>query len=220
MLFDFAEISSKDRYKLLVSTVTPRPIAWVVSLDPQGILNAAPFSFFNAFSGDPPVVGIGMGSHNPSRPKDTRTNIRDTGQFVVNLVSEDMAEAMNVTAIDFGPEVDELAEAGLTSTPSVHVKPPRITESPVALECELIQIVELGAESGLVLGRVVAMHIRDEAVIDPKTRYIDTPSLKLIGRMHGTGWYARTSDLFNMPRIALEKWKGRVTSSSAAGLDG
>jgi flavin reductase (DIM6/NTAB) family NADH-FMN oxidoreductase RutF len=220
MLFDFAEISAKDRYKLLVSTVTPRPIAWVVSLDTQGILNAAPFSFFNAFSGDPPVVGIGMGSHNPSRPKDTRTNIRDTGQFVVNLVSEDMAEAMNVTAIDFAPAVDELTEAGLTSTPSVHVKPPRIAESPVALECELIQIVELGAESGLVLGRVVAMHIRDEAVIDPKTRYIDTPKLKLIGRMHGTGWYARTSDLFSMPRIALEKWKGKVTSSSGAGMDG
>jgi len=220
MLFDFAEISAKDRYKLLVSTVTPRPIAWVVSLDPRGILNAAPFSFFNAFAGDPPVVGIGMGSHTPSRPKDTRANIRDTGQFVVNLVSEDMAEAMNVTAIDFAPAVDELAEAGLTATPSVHVKPPRITESPVAIECELIQIVELGAESGLVLGRVVAMHIRDDAVIDPKTRYIDTPSLKLIGRMHGTGWYARTSDLFNMPRIALEKWKGKATSSSPAGLDG
>ena len=109
MLFDFAEISAKDRYKLLVSTVTPRPIAWVVSLDPRGILNAAPFSFFNVFSGDPPVVGIGIGSRVPPAPKDTRANIRDTGQFVVNLVSQDMAEAMNVTAIDFPPAVDELA---------------------------------------------------------------------------------------------------------------
>jgi flavin reductase (DIM6/NTAB) family NADH-FMN oxidoreductase RutF len=220
MLFDFAGISAKDRYKLLVSTVTPRPIAWVVSLDLRGNINAAPFSFFNAFSGDPPVVGIGMGSHNPSRPKDSRANIRDTGQFVVNLVSEDTAEAMNVTAIDFAPGVCELEEAGLTTTPSVHVKPPRITESPVAFECELLQIVELGPESGLVLGRVVAMHIQDEAVIDPQKRYIDTPSLKLIGRMHGTGWYARTSDLFNMPRLALEKWKGREISPSGAGVDG
>jgi flavin reductase (DIM6/NTAB) family NADH-FMN oxidoreductase RutF len=220
MLFDFVEIPAKDRYKLLVSTVTPRPIAWVVTLDPEGIINAAPFSFFNAFSGDPPVVGIGIGSRIPPAPKDTRANIHDTGQFVVNLVSEDMAGAMNVTAIDFAPDVDELAEAGLTTTPCVHVKPPRITESPVALECELLQIVELGGESGLVLGRVVAMHIRDEAVIDARTRYIDTPRLKLIGRMHGSGWYARTSDLFNMPRIALEKWKEKVTSPSAAGLDG
>src|ERR1700761_3848675 len=125
MLFDFAEIPGKDRYKLLVSTVTPRPIAWVVSLDPQGILNAAPFSFFNFFSGDPPVVGIGIGSRIPPAPKVTRANIRDTGQFVVNLVSEDMAPAMNVTAIDFPPSVDELVQAGLTTKPSAHVKPPR-----------------------------------------------------------------------------------------------
>src|ERR1700677_1428510 len=107
MLFEMDQISPRERYKLLVSTITPRPIAWVVSQNPHGVLNAAPFSFFNAFAGDPPVVGIGMGSHAPSRPKDTRANIRDTGQFVVNLVSEDMAEAMNVTAIDFAPAVDE-----------------------------------------------------------------------------------------------------------------
>ena len=206
MLFDFKDIPSKECYKLLVSTVTPRPIAWVVSQDAKGVLNAGAFSFFNAFSGDPPVVGIGVGSHKPGRPKDTRVNILETGQFVVNLVSEKNAEQMNITSIEFESDVNELEQAGLTPLPSVRVKPPRIAESPVAMECELMQIVELG-ESGLVLGRVLAMHIQDEMVLDAASYYIDTPKLKLIGRMHGRGWYARTSDLFEMPRIPVGEWK-------------
>lgn len=209
MLFDFAKIPAKECYKLLVSTVTPRPIAWVVSMDAKGAINAAPFSFFNAVSGDPPVVAIGMGSHKSGKPKDSRVNIRETRQFVVNLVSQENAEAMNITAIEFEHGVNELEEAGLTPLPSVHVKPPRIAESPVSMECELIQIIDLGPDSGLVLGRVVAMHVRDDAVIDASRYYIDTPKLKLIGRMHGSGWYARTSDLFEMPRIPVDKWKKR-----------
>jgi flavin reductase (DIM6/NTAB) family NADH-FMN oxidoreductase RutF len=206
MLFDFHQISGKERYKLLVSTVTPRPIAWVVSQDAKGIVNAAPFSFFNAFSGDPPVVGIGIGSRKPGQAKDSRANIRETGQFVVNLVSEETAEAMNVTGIEFDPGINELEQAGLTPLPSSRVKPPRIAESPVAMECELLQIVELG-ESGLVLGRVLAIHVRDEAVIDASKCSIDTPKLNLIGRMHGSGWYVRTSDLFELPRLQVGTWK-------------
>jgi flavin reductase (DIM6/NTAB) family NADH-FMN oxidoreductase RutF len=206
MLFDFATMPAKECYKLLVSTVTPRPIAWVVSMDALGGVNAAPFSFFNAFAGDPPVVGIGIGSRKPGQPKDTRLNIRETGQFVVNLVSEENAAAMNATAIEFEHGVNELEQAGLTPLASVRVKPPRIAESPVSMECELMQIIDLGLESGLVLGRVVAMHVRDDAVIDASKNYIDTQKLKLIGRMHGSGWYARTSDLFEMPRITVEQW--------------
>jgi flavin reductase (DIM6/NTAB) family NADH-FMN oxidoreductase RutF len=209
MLFDFAELPPRERYKLLVSTITPRPIAWIVSQSAAGRLNAAPFSFFNAFAGNPPVIGIGIGSHEPGRPKDTRANILETKQFVVNLVSEQVAEAMNITAIEFPREVEELKQAGLTTAPSLHVKPPRISESPVAFECELLQIVELGSESGLVLGKVLAMHVRDEFVLDGRKQYIDTPNLKLIGRMHGTSWYARTSDLFEMPRIPLKEWQHR-----------
>jgi|HubBroStandDraft_6_1064221.scaffolds.fasta_scaffold38950_4 flavin reductase (DIM6/NTAB) family NADH-FMN oxidoreductase RutF len=211
MLFDFATISARERYKLLVSTIVPRPIAWIVSQDLHGHLNAAPFSFFNAFAGDPPVVGIGIGSHDPGRPKDTRHNIRETGQFVVNLVSEEAAEVMNITAIEFERGVSEPHEAGLTTAPSVHVKAPRIAESPVSMECELLQIIDLGPEQSLVLGRVLAMHIRDDAVIDPAKHHIDTPKLKLIGRMHGAGWYARTTDLFKMDRIPRENWKLRGT---------
>ncbi len=207
MLFDFAEISAQNRYKLLVSTITPRPIAWLVTQNLSGVLNAAPFSFFNAFAGDPPVVGIGIGSRSTGQPKDSRLNIQQTGQFVINLVSEENAAAMNVTAIDFDYGVNELVQAGLTTIPSSRVKPPRIAASPVALECELLQIVELGTTSGLVLGRVLAMHIRDDAIIDGDKHHIDTPKLKLIGRMHGAGWYVRTSDLFQMPRIPLTEWK-------------
>ena len=209
MLFDFADIDSTNQYKLLISTVVPRPIAWVVSQNAKGRINAAPFSFFNAFSDDPPVVGIGIGSRNTGHPKDTRANITETRQFVVNLVSEDLAEAMNITAIEFPAEINELSEAGLTTLPSVRVKPPRIAESPVAMECELVQIVELGKENALVLGRVLAMHIHDDAVLDPTKSHIDTPKLKLLGRMHGSGWYARTSDLFQMARIKVEEWKSK-----------
>jgi flavin reductase (DIM6/NTAB) family NADH-FMN oxidoreductase RutF len=213
MLFDFKNIPGKECYKLLVSTVTPRPIAWVVSQDAKGVLNAGAFSFFNAFSGEPPVVGIGIGSYKPGRPKDTRANILETGQFIVNLVSEENAGQMNITAIEFDASVNELEQAGLTTLPSVRVKPPRIAESPVAMECELMQIVDLG-ESGLVLGRVLAMHIRDDMVLDAANHYIDTPKLKLIGRMHGRGWYARTSDLFEMPRIPVREWKMKPSSST------
>jgi flavin reductase (DIM6/NTAB) family NADH-FMN oxidoreductase RutF len=210
MLFDFATLSPTERYKLLVSTVTPRPIAWITSQDSDGLMNAAPFSFFNAFAGDPPVVGIGVAARKHGQAKDTRANIEQTKQFVVNLVGAENAEAMNITAIEFDPEVDELKQAVLTTLPSLHVKPPRIAESPVSMECELLQLIDLGPRSGLVLGRVLAMHVRDEAVINAAKQYIDTPALKLIGRMHGAGWYAHTSDLFEMPRIAVENWKTKV----------
>jgi len=191
---------------LLVATITPRPIAWVVTQNANGRLNAAPFSFFNAFSGEPPVIGIGVSSHEPGRPKDTRRNISETREFVVNLVSEDTVEAMVVTAIEFEEEVDELAQASMKTLPSVKVKPPRIAISPVAMECELIEVVELEPDNALVLGRVLAMHVQDEMVLDAAKHYIDTPKLKLVGRMHGTGWYARTGDLFEVRRIPRANW--------------
>ncbi len=210
MLFDFETMAVQDRYKLLVSTVVPRPIAWVVTQDAGGRLNAAPYSFFNVFSADPPVVVFGIGGRKPGDIKDTGQNIRETGQFTVCLVNQDAAQAMNVTAIDFPPEVDELAEAGLTTAPSTRVKPPRIAESPVALECERFMIVELNTDRALVLGRVVAMHVRDDCVLDAQRCHIDTPKLDLIGRLHGGGWYTRTADRFEMPRIPLEGWNKKA----------
>lgn len=209
MLFDFAVMTPENVYKLLVSTVVPRPIAWVTTQDTDGSLNAAPFSFFNAVSGDPPVLAIGIGGRAPGDVKDTGGNIRRTGQFVVNLVSFGLAEPMNVTAIDFGKDVNELREAGLTVAPSLKVKPPRIAEAPVSFECERLVIVDVGVDRAVILGRAVAVHIWDDCVLDKERCYIDTPKLDLIGRMHGRGWYARTTDRFDMPRIDVDEWERR-----------
>jgi flavin reductase (DIM6/NTAB) family NADH-FMN oxidoreductase RutF len=206
MLFDFATLSPQNRYKLLVSTVVPRPIAWVVTQDLDGTLNAAPYSFFNAFANDPPVICIGIGGRGPGDVKDTGGNIRRTGEFVVNLVNEATVQQMNITAIDFPIEINEIAQAGLTTIPSVKVKPPRIAESPVAMECERLATVELGNDRALVMGRVLAMHVRDDAVMNVDKCYIDTPKLELVGRMHGAGMYIHTRDTFEVPRIKLEDW--------------
>jgi flavin reductase (DIM6/NTAB) family NADH-FMN oxidoreductase RutF len=213
MLFDFAATTSKDMYKLLVATVGPRPIAWVTTQDTDGTVNAAPFSFFNAVSGDPPIVAIGIGGRAPGDVKDTGGNIRRTGQFVVNLVSNALAEQMNITAIDFEKAVNELAEAGLTTAPSSRVKPPRIAESPVSFECERLVIVEVGVDRAVILGKVVAIHVADEFVLDADRCYIDTPKLDLVGRMHGRGWYARTTDRFDMPRIDVADWPQRAKAA-------
>src|SRR5580658_4825026 len=142
MLFDFNDTSNQNVYKLLVATIGPRPIAWVTTKDVDGTLNAAPFSFFNAMSGNPPVLAFGIGGRAPGDVKDTGGNIRRTGQYVINLCSFSLAEQMNITAIDFPKNVDELKEAGLTTAPSKHVDVPRIAEAPVAFECERLVIVD------------------------------------------------------------------------------
>jgi flavin reductase (DIM6/NTAB) family NADH-FMN oxidoreductase RutF len=208
MLFDFETLAPQDCYKLVVSSVVPRPIAWVVSQDEAGVVNAAPYSFFNAFSDNPVVVGFGAGPRPEGSLKDTAENIRRTGEFVVNLVPESAIHGMNATAIDFPPGVDELAEAGLTKAPSAKVKPPRIAESPVALECVTFQLIPAGRHT-IVLGRVVAVHIQDDCVLDPVKCYVDTPKLGLVGRMHGRGWYARTTDRFEVPRMTVAEWEAK-----------
>jgi len=214
MLFDFLDTSNENVYKLLVATIGPRPIAWVTTRDVDGSINTAPFSFFNAMSGNPPVVAFGIGGRGPGDVKDTGGNIRRTGQFVVNLVSYELAEQMNVTAIDFPKEVDELKEAGLTTAPSLHVKPPRIAEAPVAMECERLVIVDVGIDRAVVMGKVVAMYVRDDCVLNKERCYIDTPKLDLIGRMHGAGWYARVTDRFELPRIAVADWPVRKVKAA------
>jgi flavin reductase (DIM6/NTAB) family NADH-FMN oxidoreductase RutF len=213
MLFDVVGTTNENVYKLLVATIGPRPIAWVTTQDVDGTLNAAPFSFFNAMSGNPPVVAFGIGGRGPGDVKDTGGNIRRTGEFVVNLVSYKLAEQMNVTAIDFPKSVDELAEARLATAPSVRVKPPRIAEAPVSMECERLVIVDVGIDRAVVLGKVVAFHVQDDCVMDPDRCYIDTPKLDLIGRMHGAGWYARTTDRFEMPRINVNDWPLRKAAA-------
>ncbi len=212
MLFDFDKLPSRERYKLAVSCVVPRPIAWVVSQDLEGMVNAAPYSFFNVFSEDPLVLAIGCGPGKPGG-KDTLRNIKALGQFVVCMVPETAAEQMNATAVDFDSEVDEVAEAGLTALPSTKVKPPRIGESPVAMECETYKLIEIGPHT-MVLGKVLAMHIHDDCVMDAEKNYVDTVKLGLVGRMHGRGWYARTTDRFDMPRMTPEEWAAKKAKAA------
>jgi flavin reductase (DIM6/NTAB) family NADH-FMN oxidoreductase RutF len=208
MFFDFETLPASERYKLVVSTVVPRPVAWVVSQDTAGVVNAAPFSFFNVFTDSPVVIGIGIGPKPSGSFKDTLANIKALNQFVVCLVPHSHIHAMNATAIDFDAEVDELDEASLTKVPSTKIKVPRIGESPVALECETFQLIPVGHHT-IVLGKVVAMHIRDEAVMDPAKNYIDTPKLDLVGRMHGRGWYSTTRDRVEVPRISVADWEAK-----------
>ncbi|NMJ43587.1 flavin reductase family protein [Roseomonas sp. JC162] len=209
MQFDFTKIPHDQAYKLCVAAIVPRPVAWVVSQDREGRVNAAPYSFFNVFSDNPVVVGIGCSRRPQGSPKDTLANIEATGQFVVNLVSAPTAEQMNITAIDFPPGVNEIEEAGLTTAPSSKVRVPRIAESPVALECEVFQFVPTLGHT-IVLGKVVAMEVRDDCVLDAAKYYLDTPKLDLVGRMHGRGWYARTTDRIEIHRIPLADWEARM----------
>ena len=209
MLFDMSKMDALSIYKVLVSTVVPRPIAWVTTLEEDGSLNAAPYSFFNAMSGSPPVICFGIGGRKPGDAKDTGNNIRRTGEFVVNLVSDELAEAMNITAIEFESSVNEFHEAGLTPAPCLHVKPPRILQSPVAMECKRLVTVEVGVDRSVVMGTVLAIHVRDDCVLDAEKFYIDTPKLDLVGRMHGRGWYTRTRDRFEIPRIEVGDWNSR-----------
>jgi len=206
MLFDMEALEAQNRYKILASTVTPRPIAWVTTLSEGGIVNAAPYSFFNALGHEPPTLALGLLA-GKGRFKDTATNILTTGEFVVNLVSEKNAEAMNVTCIDAPPGIDELALAGLTPAPSHAVRPPRIAESPVSFECRVLTSLVTGPRQTIVIGRILRAHIDDAVVQDKDRCYIDTEGLRLIGRMHGSGWYARCTDLFQMDRPTWAEWQ-------------
>jgi flavin reductase (DIM6/NTAB) family NADH-FMN oxidoreductase RutF len=208
MHFDLAQIPPSEAYKLLVGTVVPRPIALATTVDLKGRVNAAPFSFFNAVSSIPPVVvlGISPGATEADGYKDTERNIRDTGEFVVNLVDEALAERMNVCAVDFPAGIGELEKADLYPAASVGVRPPRIAQSPVSFECRRITGLSLGPRSTLEVGSVIHIHIRDD-LVDPQKFYVHTDRMRLIGRMHGRGWYARTTDLFQMDRMTREEWE-------------
>ena len=207
MQFNFKDMKRLDRYKLMVSTIVPRPIGFVTSLSADGVVNAAPFSFFNGMASEPPTLVLGLETYPGFAPvKDTGDNIRDTGEFVVALVSEDMGDQMNLCAMAYPPEVNELEEAGLTALPAVDVAPPLIGEAPVNFECKRVTTLEMSGGSKIVVGEIIRMHIKDE-FIDMEKLYVDTPALKLIGRMHGTGTYARTTDLYEMVRPNSDKAK-------------
>ncbi|WP_179505068.1 MULTISPECIES: flavin reductase family protein [unclassified Sphingomonas] len=204
MEFDFAKVSAADRYKLMGSSITPRPIAWVTTVSGSGARNAAPYSFFNMMGADPPLVALGMMRRPDGSYKDSAANILETREFVVHLVSETDSAAMNFTCIDAPAEFDELTAAGLPTLPSSAVAVPRIASAPVAMECRLHEAVEAGSTT-IAIGKVLRFHI-DDAFIDPERLHVDTLGMNLVARVHGAGWYARTTDLFQMTRPTFEQW--------------
>jgi flavin reductase (DIM6/NTAB) family NADH-FMN oxidoreductase RutF len=185
-------------YAMLASLITPRPIAWVTTLDENGAVNAAPFSFFNALGANPPIIGFAPGDRDDGSPKDTARNIRRTHEFVVNLVDEAAAEAMNRTSASLPYGVSELEHAGLTAVASSVVKPPRIGEAPASLECNEWGTLQIGGNR-VVIGVVRRVHVRD-TLIDPEKLRIRAEHFQVIGRMAGPNWYCRTRDRFEMVR--------------------
>lgn len=187
--------------KLLNGAIIPRPIGWISTLSPAGGHNLAPFSYFTVVCPNPPHVLYCPGRRGPeSSEKDSLAHVRATGEFVVNIVTEALAQAMNLTSSEVGPEIDEFALAGLTPMPSVVVRPPRVAESPIHFECRVSHIVDVSTSPGggsIVVGEVVHIHVDDALLLEGGK--INIPALNAIGRLAGAG-YARVSDLFDMPR--------------------
>ncbi len=204
--FDLEQLPGADTYKLLASLIMPRPIAWVVTESLDGVRNAAPYSFFNVLSADPPLAAISFSAPSDRDTKDSYANIKATGELVVNLVPEELAVAMNQTAIDAPRGVDETALAGLALQPSLQVRPPRVGGSPAAFECRVQQWIDTGGSSRILLARILVAHVRQSAFADRERLHLDPAQLRLIGRMHGAGGYCTTRDIFILER---QKWSER-----------
>ena len=178
------DLSVQDRYKFLSAVVLPRPVAFVTTKDQDGLYNAAPFSFFNVFSEDPAIVVLGIVAKPNGRTKDTLKNIRDTKQFVVNMVDKSIIGAMHIASAEIPSDESEIDYAGITLADSQIINVQRIAEAPVSLECELFQVIELSERRSLVLGQVKAIHI-DDAIIDPETKRLIPEKYSPIARLYG-----------------------------------
>lgn len=190
----------RDPFK---ACIVPRPIGWISSLDADGVPNLAPYSFFNGVSYAPPVVMFASNGPQPHGPKDTITNIESTAEFVVNMATWDLRDKMNATCAPLKPDIDEFVYAGLTAEPSRLVRPPRVAESPIHLECVYLQTVELPsddplARNAMVLGRVVGIHIRDDVLCDG---LVDMAKIRPLSRL-GYMDYAVIDETFTMARPA------------------
>ena len=200
------ELPHREFYRILIGSVAPRPIAWVSTLS-DGHLNLAPFSFFNVVSAKPPLLGFSPSLRQVNKqpaPKDTLHNIRETGEFVVNVVTFAVAEAMNLTSGDYDSAINEFELAKLTTRPSQVVRPPQVAESPVSFECKLERIIDFGSEppsGSLVIGEIVCVHLEDGVL---KEERLDGDLLDLVGRMGGTQ-YSRTTERFEMKRPEVQR---------------
>ncbi len=197
MTFDMSSSENRDRYKLLSGLVVPRPIGWIGTRRENGTYNLAPFSFFNVVSTNPPIVLFSGGRH-PDRPKDSVALAERSGEFTVNIVSEEVAEAMSVTSGTFGVDDDEFAIAGLTPVIGTKVSSPMVAESPANLECRVVEIIDFGPEkqTRMVIGEVLAIHVREDALDGTR---IESDVIRAVGRMAGDS-YVTSRDRFEMTR--------------------
>ena len=202
--YDLDTLSNHDRYKLLISLVIPRPIALVTTLGPTGVVNAAPFSFFNIFSESPPLAVLGLQARPSGSLKDTSAHIRDRGEFVINLVDEALGAQMNQCAVDFPPEISEIEAAKLHVLPSEKVKIPRIAEAPAALECRHFTTLEMSATRRLAIGEIVHVHVR-AGLWDPDKMRIDMKQYHPLARLFGN-FYASISEPFTHVRQSYDEW--------------
>ena len=202
MEFDFRTLPAQDRYRLLCSFVAPRPIALVTTVSADGLSNAAPMSFFNVFAQEPPIVILGVQVRPDGAPKDTVVNIRETGEFVVNLCDLAIAQAMVDCGIIFPRGVDEVEKTGLSLAPSTQVRPGRVLESPCSMECRLAQSIEYPLRS-IILGEVVQMHVRDDC-LDEAGRYVRPEVYQPIARLHADNYIVADRQFVLKPTQALK----------------
>jgi flavin reductase (DIM6/NTAB) family NADH-FMN oxidoreductase RutF len=201
------DLPYREFYRILIGAVGPRPIAWVSTLSKAGQPNLAPFSFFNALSARPPLLGFCPSlreSESGSAPKDTLRNVRETGEFVINVVTFENMEAMNLSSGEYDPSINEFELAKVHMRPSKIVRPPQVAESPVSFECKLRQILEFGTEGAagnLVLGEIVSIHMEERVM---KEGRFDLDSVDLVGRMGGNQ-YCRTTNRFELERPRVKK---------------
>ncbi len=205
MQYAAKDLSPHERYKLLISFVLPRPIAWITTVGPTGVVNAAPFSFFNVFGEDPPLIMVAINKRPDGRIKDTWTNIQRTGEFVVNLTDEPLARAMHDSSGDFPPNMGEPDYLGLKLSPSVDIKPPYLADAPWALECKTWQVINVKDDRQLIIGEGVRFHVRDE-LWDPKAMRVLMDKYHPIGRMFSDR-YCRTDDRVVFPAAEGPKVK-------------
>jgi flavin reductase (DIM6/NTAB) family NADH-FMN oxidoreductase RutF len=204
---DLFKLEPRERYKLLIGLVVPRPIALMTTVSKAGVVNTAPYSFFNMFSENPALVVIGIDARADGSMKDSAKNARDTGVFVVNLVDEALATAMNDCAVDFPPDMGEPDVLGLPLVPGIYVPVPHLAAAPAALECRKTMMINIGPNRELLIGEVLGVRLRD-GIVDRDTLRVDFDAYKPVGRLAGS-LYARQHDRFKLERESFAAWTKR-----------
>lgn len=206
MQLTLSDLPPAKRYGIISSLVVPRPIAWVTTLNEEGGVNAAPFSYFQVMGENPPLVVLGIARRPDGSAKDTFRNIRRAREFVINIVTEANAEQMNLCATDFPPGMSEVVALGLKTEPSSVVKPPRLAIAPAQFEAREVQTLLIG-ETQVLIGELLVVHIRDE-FFDAENHHVLTEKMGIVGRLQGGigGGYTRTQDTFHLQRLTYQEW--------------